>query len=131
MLDKLFTSLDTIAKRMDPAQTKIRDAILAYLNLVNSRVGLVRIAFFEEALTEKTKKYLVSLAEENVLKLIGLVEDGVAKGEFRAVSSRLVANLITGAILEVMREAVLQNRELRSGELADEITDILCGGING
>ena len=130
ILDELFTSLDNIAKGNDPAQEKIRSAIKSYLNLANSRLGLARITLFEDALTEKAKNYIIERAEENVLKLTGLVEDGIDKGEFRTVDSRLVANLITGAILEIMRGAVLQRRELITGELADEITDILCGGIS-
>ena len=130
MLDKLFANLDAIAQSVESSKTKISKAIIAYLDMVHSWSGLMRIAFFEEALTEETKRNFVSLAEKNVMTLIGLVEEGIAKGEFRMVNSRMVANLITGAILEVMRETVLQNREIKPGEVSIEITDIIFGGIN-
>ena len=130
ILDDLLTRLDAISKRDDPARVKIQMAIKEYMDLVKSRSGLARVTFFEEALTEKTRSYISGMAETNILNLIGLVEEGIAKGEFRDVNSRLVSSLITGVILEVMREAVLQQRELRTGELAAEITSILCEGIS-
>lgn len=130
ILDILFARLDAIAKRDEPAQIKLRMAIRAYLKLANARSGLARVTFFEEVLTGKAKEHLAELAGENEHKLFGLIEDGISKGEFRAVSSQLVSSLITGTIIEVVREIVMQQRELNEDELADEIADILCNGIN-
>ncbi|MFC2017968.1 TetR/AcrR family transcriptional regulator [Chloroflexota bacterium] len=130
MLAKLSTRLDDIAESNETAQSKIRLAIKSYLDLASSRLELARIMIFEDVLTEETKNNLVILMEENMLKLAGLVEAGTSKGEFKPVNSRLVANLMTGAIIEVVREAAIQQRELQSEELAAEIVEVLCGGIN-
>ncbi|MFC1924235.1 TetR family transcriptional regulator [Chloroflexota bacterium] len=131
VLAKLSTSLDDILKSNETSQTKIRIAIKTYLNLANPRLNLARTLLFENVLTENMSKYLASLMEENTLKLAGLVDDGITKGEFKPVNSRLVANLIRGAIFELIGEAAIQQREMRSlDELADGITEILCDGIN-
>ncbi len=130
MLSKLSASLDDILESPDMAKDKIRMAIKVYLNLASSRLELARITLYEEVFTEETKNHLVNLMEENVLKLAGLIKDGTIKGEFKPVNSRLVANLMRGAILEVIGEAALQQRELMADEFADGIVEILCDGIS-
>ena len=130
MLAKLSASLDDILKSDETAQAKIRMAIKVYLNLASSRLELARITLLEEVFTEKSKSYLVTLMEENVMKLTALVEDGTTKGEFKPVNSQLVAYLMRGAIFEVIGEAALQQRELKTDDLADGIAEILCGGIS-
>jgi len=131
VLAKLSSSLDDILKSNETSQTKIRIAIKTYLNLANPRLNLARTLLLENVLTENMNKYLASLMEENTLKLAGLVDDGIARGEFKPVNSRLVANLMRGAIFELIGEAAIQQREMRSlDELADGITEILCDGIN-
>jgi len=131
VLAELSSSLDDILKSDEPSQTKIRIAIKTYLNLANPRLKLARTLLFENVLTENMSKYLASLMEENMLKLAGLVDAGIAKGEFKPVNSRLVANLMRGATFELIGEAAIQQREMRSlDELADGINEILCDGIN-
>ena len=130
MLARLSARLDDILKSNDTAKDKIRMAIKVYLNLASSRLELARITLYEETFTEETKNHLITLMEENALKLAGLVQDGTIKGEFKPVNSRLVANLMRGAILEVIGEAALHKRELRTDEFADEIVEILCDGIS-
>lgn len=131
VLAKLSSSLDDILKSDVTSQAKIRITVKAYLTLANPRLKLARTMLTENVLTENISNYLSSLMEENILKLIRLVDDGIARGEFKPVNSRLVANLIRGTIFELIGEAALQQREMRSlDEIADEITEILCGGIN-
>lgn len=131
VLVKISSSLDEILNSDETSQTKIRIVIKTYLNLANPKLKLARTILFENVLTEKISNYLALLMEDNTLKLARLVDDGIAKGDFKPVNSHLVANLVRGAIFELIGEATIQQREVRSlDDIADGITEILCGGIN-
>ena len=68
--------------------------------------------------------------EEHRLKVAGLVEEGIAKGEFKPIDSRLVASLVIGGVSQLARASALLQEPLRPNEIADEITRILCDGIS-
>jgi len=126
----LSDRLTAIARSDKTTRAKIREAVEVYLDQAGSRLDFGRTVFSVAIFTEKTKDALIALREEILLKLAGLVEDGIAKGEFKPVDSRLTAIFVIGMIFEVLREAAMQGQLPPAGKIADDITRTLCEGIS-
>ena len=81
---------------------------------------------FADTLSEKEKRsidtYLDRFAE--------LVEQGIARGEFKPVDSQLVTQMVMAWAFEVLRTSAMRKEPLDPGKAADQYTKILFEGIN-
>lgn len=130
--DLLSTQLSDIEETDETARSKMRAAVKAYLDVASARPALTRmalIAFFEAPYTEKLKSLWVGYLEENLNAFAGLIEEGIAKGEFEPVDSKLTTHFVIGMAFEVLRVTALQQQPLETGKIADEITRVLINGI--
>ena len=131
--DILTRKLDTIALSNEMARHKMQTAIQAYLEAASSGMALAQmalIAFFEVAYTEKIRKLLSTALDENLLKFVALVDEGIAKGELRPVDSVLTTHFVIGMALEMIRVATVQQQQLEPEKIAEEITGILFDGVS-
>lgn len=130
--DSLSTQLDFIEETDETARSKIRAAVKAYLDVASAQPALTRmalIAFFEAPYTEKLKSLWLGYLEENLNAFSGLIEEGIAKGEFEPVDSKLTTHFVIGMAFEVLRVTALQQQPLDTNKIADEITRVVFHGI--
>ena len=126
----LLIRWDAITQSGESGRDKLRAAVEACLDIFNSRPYLLRIAFFEAIFEEEMKDILFNISEEIMLRIDRLLKDGIAKGEFRPVDSRMAANLLLGMSTVPPLQAALRPQPLVPvGRIADEITEIFCHGI--
>jgi TetR/AcrR family fatty acid metabolism transcriptional regulator len=131
--DILTGELDGIARSNETARHKMQAAMQAYLEAASSGLAIAQmafIAFFEVAYTEKVRGILSTALDENLLKFVALVDEGIAKGELRPVDSVLTTHFVIGMALEMIRVATVQQQPLQPGKIAEEITGILFDGIS-
>ncbi len=130
--DSLSTQLDFIEETDETARSKIWAAVKAYLDVASAQPALTRmalIAFFETPYTERLKSLWLGYLEENLNAFSGLIEEGIAKGEFKPVDSKLTTHFVIGMAFEVLRVTALQQQPLDTNKIADEITGVVFDGI--
>lgn len=124
--------LDAIAQSPNTAREKVKAAIKAYLEMASSGPGLARIAltsFFETADIPRIRSIMLKSLEEQLLKFVALIDEGIANGEFRPVDSRLTTHFVIGMAFEVLRVITVQHQPMNAEKIADEVTGILIDGI--
>lgn len=124
--------LDSIAQSSITCREKVKAAIKAYLEMASSGPGLARIAltsFFETADIPRIRSVMLKSLEEQLLKFVALIDEGIAKGEFRPVDSRLTTHFVIGMAFEVLRVTTVQHQPLNAEKIAEEVTGILVDGI--
>jgi len=130
--DILNAKLDDIARSNETVRHKIQAAIKAYLDAASSELAIAQmafIAFFEVVYTEKIRGLLSIALEENLLKFVALVDEGIARGELRPVDSVQTTHFVIGMALEMIRVATVQQQPLQPEKIADAIAEILFDGI--
>jgi TetR/AcrR family fatty acid metabolism transcriptional regulator len=110
---------------------KIRATVAAYLEFDQRRLNLLGSAHDLGPVLAGTEAHARAheLVNEERARLAKLVEDAVAKGEFRPVDSRVAANVVLGAIHGLAMETVLEGRSLSVDKVADDVTSIICDGV--
>ena len=134
----LINNIQTVAKQVEAiiqtnvtVRAKIRSTIITYIEHGNRRLNIIREAHLAGPadMDSNTHAYIHMLVEEERLRLVRLVENGVARGEFRPVNSTVAANMLLGAIHELIAGSALGNKPLHADQAADEVTSIFCDGI--
>jgi len=126
----VLTEIDANIKRGESVKQKIRAAVEAHLSMLNSRPYLLRIAFFEGVFGEEIKDIFSTYSDEILLKIQGLVQEGITRGEFKQVDSQVASVLLLGMIIGLRLQATMQQPLLASvDQAADEITELFCQGL--
>lgn len=127
----IVEQVEAIVQTEMPARAKVRATVLAYIELGSRRLNLIREAHLADpaGMDTDAHAYIHLLAEEERIRVVRLVESGVAGGEFRPVDSTVAANMLLGAIHESISGSALGNRPLRVDQAVDEITSIFCDGL--
>lgn len=127
----LLTGIDTSTQSGESVRIKLRAAVEVHLSMLNSRPYLWRIAFFEGIFGEELKDIIGNFSEEILLKIDGLVQEGITRGEFKPVDSRIAAILLLGMIMGLTLQAAMQQQPLLPvGRMADEITKLFYQGLS-
>lgn len=129
----LFAQLDSVTSMHDTAKGKIRAAVEIYLSVASAGPALTRMAMmavFEAAYSESIRKLWLAFMEQNLDRFTALIEEGIARGEFKPVDSHLVTQLVMAMAFEVLRTSTLKQEPLNARETADQVTRILFEGIN-
>lgn len=128
----LFAQLDGVTLTHKTAKDRVRAAIEIYLTIASAGPALTRtamMAVFDASYPERIRKLWQDFTEKNLSRFRELVEDGIAKGEFKPVDSRLVTQMVMAMAFEMLRTASLKNIPLDPRESADQVTKILFEGI--
>ncbi len=128
----LFDQLDAVAHRAGSAKEKIRAAVELYLAIASTGPALTQMAMtatFDATYSEHFRKLWQSFMEENLSRFADLIEEGIERGEFKPVDSRLVTQFVMAMAFEVLRLAMLRQEPLNPPEAADQVTRILFEGI--
>lgn len=126
----LLIKWDSIAQSSGSGRDKIRAAVQASFDMLNSRPYPWRIAIFQLTFEEDMKDILTYISEESILRIDRLVKDGIATGEFRPVDSRMAATMLLAICTTLPFQAVLQQQPLRpTRDIADKITEVFYQGI--
>jgi AcrR family transcriptional regulator len=124
----ILTGIDTSIQSGETVRTKLRAVVEVHLSMLNSRPYLLRIAFFEGIFGEEI---VGTFSEEILVKIDGLVQEGIAKGEFKPGDSRVAAIMLLGMIIGLTLQATIQQQPLLSvGQMADEITELFYQGLS-
>jgi len=127
----ILTGIDTSIQSGKLVRTKLRAVVEVHLSMLNSRPYLLRIAFFEGIFGEEIKDIVGAFSEEILVKIDGLVQEGIAKGEFKPGDSRIAAIMLLGMIIGLTLQATIQQQPLLSvGQMADEITELFYQGLS-
>jgi len=130
---RLSEKLDAIKKSSAPTKEKIQAAVEVYLNAVSSRPSLTQMALSalsEGGSSEKARLLWVDSLEENLLKFANLVDEGVAKGEFKPVDSQQITHFVIGMVFEMIRVATMHQKTIQPDKLTKEVVDVLFNGIS-
>jgi len=129
----LFAQLDSATHTQGTSRDKIRAAIEIYLGVASAGPALTRMAMmavFEAAYSDSMRKLWLAFMDRNLGRFADLVEDGIRRGEFKPVDSRLVTQLVMAMAFEVLRTATLKKEPLDPAAAAEQVTRILFEGIN-
>lgn len=129
----LFAQLDSVTQAQETSRNKIRAAIEIYLSVASAGPALTRMAMmavFEAAYSDSIRKLWLDFMDRNLGRFAELVDEGISRGEFKPVDSRLVTQLVMAMAFEVLRTATLKKEPLDPAEAADQVTRILFEGIN-
>jgi len=129
----LFAQLDSVTQAQKTSRDKIRAAAEIYLSVASAGPALTRMAMmavFEAAYSESLRKQWLAFMDQNLGRFADLVDEGINKGEFKPVDSRLVTQLVMAMAFEVLRMATLKQEPLDPHKAADQVTRILFEGIN-
>ena len=130
----VLTGIETSTQSRESVRIKLRAVVEVHLSMLHSRPYLLRIAFFEGVFGEEIKDMFSAFSEEILLKIDGLVQEGITKGEFKPVDSRVAAVLLLGMIIGLTLQATMQQKPLLSvgsvGQMADEITGLFYQGLS-
>lgn len=134
LIDNLTTisnQLETIRQTDMTARDKIQATVVAHINFGNRRLSLIQGALLAgPAHVDSTAHaHFHDLMEKQKLSLAGLIEDGVANGKFRPIDSNVAANMLLGAVHELIIGAALGGKSLPMEQAADEVTSLFCDGI--
>ena len=130
--ESLSSQLTSITDTGDSARLKIHAAVKAYLDVASAQPALSRmavIAFFETPYTERLKNLWFTYLEENLNAFAVLIEEGIEKGEFHPVDSKLTTHFVIGMAFEILRVTAFQQQPLDTNKIADEITNVVFNGI--
>jgi len=130
--DSLSSQLTSISDTGDSARSKMHAAVKAYLDVASAQPALSRmavIAFFETPYTERLKNLWLTYLDENLNAFAGLIEEGIEKGEFKSVDSKLTTHFVIGMAFEILRVTAFQQQPLDTDKIADEITNVVFNGI--
>ena len=72
---------------------------------------------------------MLDIRAANQLRFAQLMEEGIAKGEFKPVDPQIGAIFIAGVIREVMSESSLGRLPKQTYDVADDIVRLLYEGI--
>lgn len=128
----LLEQLNTIKQSDQTAEAKIRAAVKMLLDMAGSGLALtqmVLIGYLETSYNDSVRRILLESLGDQVNGFAELIDDGIAKGEFKSVDSKRTTHLVVGMVFEMIRVAVVGEEILKSDEMTDEITYILMGGI--
>ena len=126
----LLTRWDAIARSDESGRAKLGAVVQASFDMFGSRPYLLRIAFLEAPFEEEMKDILAQVSEESVRRVDDLVKDGISKGEFRPVDSRIAASLLlVMSILPPLQSSIQPQDLLPADHIVDEITGLLCDGL--
>jgi len=128
----LFAQLDAVTRTRETAKEKIRAAVEMYLTIASAGPALTQMAMmatFDAAYSENFRKLWQAFMEKNLGRFAELVEEGIAKGEFKEIDSQLVTQFVMAMAFEVLRIAMLRQEPLNPREAADQVTKILFEGI--
>lgn len=128
----LFAQLDAVARSGDSAKEKIRAAVEMYLAIASTGPALTQMAMtatFDATYSEHFRKLWQAFMEENLSRFAELIEEGIGRGEFKPVDSRLVTQFVMAMAFEVLRLAMIRQEPLDPREAAEQVTRILFEGI--
>ncbi len=129
----LFGELDAVTQAQKSSREKIRAAVEIYLSVASAGPALTRMAMmavFEAAYSDSIRKLWLDFMERNLGRFAELIEEGIARHEFKPVDSRLVTQFVMAMAFEVLRMATLKKEPLDPATAADQVTKILFEGIN-
>ena len=128
----LFAQLDDVTRTHDTVKQKIRAAIEIYLTVASAGPAMTRMAMtavFQENCSEGIRRLYMGFMDKNLGRFADLVEEGIARDEFKQVDSRLVTQMVMAWAFEVLRTATLRKEPLDPRKAADQVTEILFEGI--
>ena len=130
---RLSEKLDAIKKSNEPTKEKIQAAVGVYLNAVSSRPSLTQMALSaisEGGYSERARKLWVDSLDENLRKFAELIDEGIAKGDFKEVDSEQVTHFVIGMVFEMIRVAVVHRKTIDPERLTKEVVEVLFNGIS-
>jgi AcrR family transcriptional regulator len=128
--EELFRRLRLALEGQTSARDKLIALITGYLRLVKSQRKIWRIVLHEAySLGGTTRKLLVDCRQSSLGIISGVLEEGMARGEFRSLDPQLASLCLLGIISERVLTAPAPSHEPEVEQLAGSIADILLHGV--
>lgn len=127
-----LSALTPIVESEKPAQDRIRDVISSYLRILDANLEITKIAMFQW-------RYLSGDNLANVLELrnqidglfVRVVADGISAGEFNSVRHPHVVAISLVGLLSSTAQWYSVQGELSADEIAEQLSDVVVGGLTG
>jgi len=129
----LFSQLEAVIRTRESAKDRIKAAIEIYLAVASAGPALTRMAmtvFFEPDGLPGIRRLWLAFMEKNLGRFAELVDEGIASGEFKAVDSHLVTQMVMAWAFDVLRTATLRKEPLNPCKAAKQVTKIIFEGIS-
>ncbi|MGQ9825376.1 MAG: TetR/AcrR family transcriptional regulator [Desulfotomaculales bacterium] len=98
-MDMLLGRLEEIMAKDLPPDEKLKEGIKAHIELVVGEMSLVNVALWQDfELQEDYRQVIVAKRDRYERHFRQLIEEGVAKGIFRPLSSKVAVFIIMGAV---------------------------------
>jgi AcrR family transcriptional regulator len=129
-LDVYYNHLDANRKGQISFEERMSLVFKAHVTFCREQKDLTRILFWDtEIIDEELKDWFNQIRKKKEERVTELVEEGIARGELRAVDSRLLTNIIIGSLGSVWVPITLENWEVDPDVLAAEMIDMLMYGV--
>jgi AcrR family transcriptional regulator len=128
----LFGQLNSVTQGQETSREKVRAAIEIYLTVASAGPAMTRMAMmavFEAAYSDSIRRLWLDFMDRNLGRFTDLVDEGIRRGEFKPVDSRLVTQLVMAMAFEVLRTATLKKEPLDPVHAAEQVSRILFEGI--
>ena len=128
--EELFRHLQLALEGQTSARAKLIALITGYLRLVKSQRKLWRVALHEAySLGGTTRRLLVHCRQFSLDILSGVLQEGMARGEFRSLDPQLASVCLLGIISERVLTGPAPTQLPDVERLAGSIADILLYGV--
>ena len=116
------------ARDFDSARERLAHVIREHVRVMTDTLEGSPLAFEVPALSGRRQTQVISARDNYERELRQIIDDGIDRGEFRSVDSKLAAFAILGAINWIARWYQPEGPMLGS-ELGAEFADYLVGGL--
>jgi AcrR family transcriptional regulator len=116
------------ARDFDSARERLAHVIREHVRVMTDTLEGSPLAFEVPALSGRRQTQVISARDNYERELRQIIDDGIERGEFRSVDSKLAAFAILGAINWIARWYQPEGPMLGS-ELGAEFADYLVGGL--
>jgi AcrR family transcriptional regulator len=130
VIERLLQRMGAEAYGLATAEVDPGEAISVYINTAVAPLRFAQPAFIEDIETYLPARQLYDHHVEIALRVLGrFVRDGVSAGTFRDLHPALVAEMISGAVLRILRPDVLARTGVTWSQALVELGELVRNGL--
>jgi AcrR family transcriptional regulator len=130
VLDRVLGRIRRLGRRAAAEQSDVRGRIVAYLSPGMSEMQAASGVFLADIASLPAAREILESHQRTRREEMGaIIDEGIGRGAFRGVHTRLVAEVMMVAIQRVMDPQLLVENRLSAGEAIGEIEDLFLHGL--
>ncbi|GAW92430.1 TetR/AcrR family transcriptional regulator [Calderihabitans maritimus] len=128
--DAYLKSLTQDLASLNSVGDRLEKIVYLHLKFIKNHRDIARIIFQEHhELGEKLHRWIWSKREEKLNIISNLLEEGIRKGELRAVNTRVAAQVFLGAVVSVGSTIAFAGDDVPLAETTTAIVEIFLKGV--